>query len=81
MGEKKRRMARQAAAKAQAQGRKTSLLRVAKNDVMKMDVLSSSDITGVSYATVTSGASSTSSSGTSWSRKASGSTAASSGAA
>eukprot|EP00971_Amphidinium_carterae_P215320 4273247-Amphidinium_carterae.1 len=58
-----------------------SLPRVAENDVMEMDVSSPSDITGVSYAAVTSGASSTSSSGTGWSWQASGSTAASSGAA
>eukprot|EP00971_Amphidinium_carterae_P034842 685861-Amphidinium_carterae.1 len=89
MGEKKRRMARQAAAKAKMQAREASLPRVAENDVMEMDVSSPSDIAGVSYATVTSGAAhsastyavatsgapATSSSGTSWSWQASGSAA------
>eukprot|EP00971_Amphidinium_carterae_P028021 551779-Amphidinium_carterae.1 len=59
-----------------------SLPRVAENDVMEMDVSSPSDITGVSYATVTSGATSaSSSSGTGWSWQNNGSAAASSGAA
>eukprot|EP00971_Amphidinium_carterae_P145980 2893768-Amphidinium_carterae.1 len=80
MGEKKRRMVRQAAAKARAQSREMSLPRVAENDVMEMDVSSPSDVAGVSYASVTSGAASASS-GTGWSWQASGSAAASSGAA
>eukprot|EP00971_Amphidinium_carterae_P231804 4600469-Amphidinium_carterae.1 len=62
MGEKKRRMARQAAAKAQAQNREMSLPRVSENEVMEMDVTSPSDAAGVSYASVTSGAASASSS-------------------
>eukprot|EP00971_Amphidinium_carterae_P068599 1358244-Amphidinium_carterae.1 len=62
MGEKKRRMAKQAAAKARAQRREMSLPRVAENDVMEMDVSSPNDVGGVSYASVTSGAASASSS-------------------
>eukprot|EP00971_Amphidinium_carterae_P262448 5205979-Amphidinium_carterae.1 len=59
-----------------------SLPRVAENDVMEMDVSSPpSDVTGVSYATVTSGTASTSSTGTGWSWQASSPAAASSGAA
>eukprot|EP00971_Amphidinium_carterae_P310073 6161566-Amphidinium_carterae.1 len=60
-------MARQAAAKAREQSREMSLPRVAENDVMEMDVSSPTDLGGVSYASVTIGASSASSSGwTDW---------------
>eukprot|EP00971_Amphidinium_carterae_P007200 142578-Amphidinium_carterae.1 len=83
MGQRKRRVARQAAAKSQSQNREMSLPRVSEDDVMEMDVTSPNDVAGVSYASVTSGASSSasSSSGTSWSWQASRSAAASSGAA
>eukprot|EP00971_Amphidinium_carterae_P062268 1232734-Amphidinium_carterae.2 len=82
MGGKKRRMAREAAAKSQAQNKEMSLPRVSENDVMEMDVTSASDIGGVSYASVTSGTTAaSSSSGTSWSWQASKSSAAFSGAA
>eukprot|EP00971_Amphidinium_carterae_P106452 2108537-Amphidinium_carterae.1 len=50
-----------------------SLLQVAENDVMEMDVTFPSDVTGVSYATVTSGTSP----GTGWSWQDNGSAAAS----
>eukprot|EP00971_Amphidinium_carterae_P097139 1922498-Amphidinium_carterae.2 len=57
MGQRKRRIERQAAAKAQAQNREMSLPRVSETEVMEMDIGTSSVVAASSYAAVASGAS------------------------
>eukprot|EP00971_Amphidinium_carterae_P313379 6227892-Amphidinium_carterae.2 len=63
MGQRKRRIERQAAAKAQAQNREMSLPRVSEDQVMEMDVGTSSAPAASSYAAVASGAAASSASG------------------
>eukprot|EP00971_Amphidinium_carterae_P291554 5787888-Amphidinium_carterae.1 len=71
MGQRKRRIERQAAAKAQAgsqaTNREMSLLQVSKTEVMKMDISSTPSVgAAASYAAVTSGASAPTGTGWDW---------------